>query len=94
MERGNGTVKYEFYYAYDGPPVLGILNHRLQRFVEFYNTYRPHQSLDYETPMDYYKKLSGEIKQEASVANFAITAAEANIQQETHTVLQQRLFMS
>lgn len=36
---------------------LNILNQRLQKFVEFYNTYRPHQSLRYKTPMKYYEQL-------------------------------------
>ena len=83
VERGNGTVKYEFYYAYDGPPVFGVINQRLQKFVEFYNTYRPHQSLDYDTPMEFYKKLSNKLKDDESRVKLALPATEANIQSET-----------
>ncbi|NCU33092.1 MAG: transposase, partial [Candidatus Moranbacteria bacterium] len=50
VERGNGTVKYEFYYQYDGPPKLEILRYRLKEFNIFYNKVRPHQALHYSTP--------------------------------------------
>lgn len=55
VERGNGTVKYEFYYQYDGPPKLEILRYRLKEFNSFYNKVRPHQGLRYSTPELYYQ---------------------------------------
>jgi putative transposase len=55
VERGNGTVKYEFYYQYDGPPKLEILRYRLKEFNVFYNKVRPHQALRYLTPHLYYQ---------------------------------------
>jgi hypothetical protein len=83
VERGNSTVKYEFYYNYDGPPVLSIVNQRLQKFVEFYNTYRPHQSLRYKTPMEYYKQLSIDQKKKESRVKIALTATESKFELKT-----------
>jgi putative transposase len=57
VERGNATVKYEFYYCYDGAITLPILREKLHAFTDFYNTFRPHQSLQYSTPWQYYQKL-------------------------------------
>jgi len=87
VERGNGTVKYEFYYLYDGPPVLSVVNQRLKVFVEFYNTYRPHQSLQYRTPMEYYKQLSIELNKKESRVKFALPAKEAKFESNTQTAL-------
>ncbi len=58
VERGNGTVKYEFYRQYEGPPKLFVIQKRLQSYVAFYNTIRPHQTLKYLTPKEYYSELS------------------------------------
>ena len=80
IERGNGTVKYEFYYHYDGPPVLSIVNQRLQKFVEFYNTFRPHQSLHYKTPMEYYEQLLEEKRKKERIMKIALLATEAKIE--------------
>jgi len=77
VERGNGTVKYEFYYRYCGPATLSILNPRLQKFVEFYNTYRPHQSLQYKTPMAHYELLLEEKRKKESRVKLALPAKEA-----------------
>jgi len=57
VERANGTAKYEFYWQYSGSEILEILNKNLKRFVEMYNTFRPHQGLHYKTPMEYYQQL-------------------------------------
>lgn len=62
VERGNGTVKYEFYYQYEGPPTLSVVQKKLQKFVIFYNTVRPHQSLKYLTPWQYYSQLTNEAR--------------------------------
>lgn len=87
VERGNGTVKYEFYYDYNGPSALSIVNLRLQEFVKYYNTFRPHQSLNYDTPMEFYEKLTNELKTDESRVKLALPATEANFQSETHTIL-------
>jgi len=87
VERGNGTVKYEFYYHYDGPAVLGIVNQRLQKFVEFYNTYRPHQSLRYKTPMEHYERLLEEKRKKERIMKIALLAIEAKIESKTHISL-------
>ena len=87
VERGNGTAKYEFYYQCDFPPVLSIVNQCLQKFVEFYNTYRPHQSLQYKTPMEHYKLLMEEKRKKESRVKLALLATEAKIKTKTHISL-------
>jgi len=57
VERGNSTVKYEFYYQYDGCPKLSIIRHKLRSFIAFYNGFRPHQALHYLTPKQYYQSM-------------------------------------
>jgi putative transposase len=58
VERANSTAKYEFYYLYDGPTSLGVINLQLQKFVEHYNTFRPHQALQYLTPKKYLEMVA------------------------------------
>lgn len=56
IERSFKTDQDEFYYWLDKPPQhLGELNEWLQNFILKYNTFRPHQSLDYKTPMEFVK---------------------------------------
>ena len=57
VERANKTVKYEFYHFYRGSLVLEKINKQLQHFINCYNTYRPHQALQYQTPLRYYQGL-------------------------------------
>ena len=57
VERANGTVKYEFYHFYRGSLILEKINKQLQHFIRHYNTYRPHQALQYQTPLRYYQEL-------------------------------------
>lgn len=57
VERGNSTVKYEFYYQYTGRLEIGIIRYYLKKFVELYNKFRPHQALQYLTPWQYYQSL-------------------------------------
>ncbi len=57
VERCNGTAKYEFYYQYNGPNKLPILQKSLQEHVKIYNTVRPHQSLSYLTPCQFFDEL-------------------------------------
>jgi len=63
VERANRTVKYEFYLQYDGPPKLITIQEKLQSYVVFYNTVRPHQGLNYLTPKEYYSEISKEALQ-------------------------------
>ncbi len=57
VERRHGTIKYEFFSTYDGSANLDELRPELQAFMEKYNNYRPHESLDFETPESFYLKL-------------------------------------
>lgn len=60
VERANGAAKYEFYIFYSGNSNLSSLRNELSRYVKKYNTYRPHQALQYLTPAQYYyKNFSG-----------------------------------
>lgn len=56
VERTNGTFRYEFYHAQDTGYNLATLRTALAHFTHLYNTYRPHQSLDFMTPLCYLKK--------------------------------------
>lgn len=51
VERLWRTVKYEHLYLYDYESVPAVAQ-GLARYFEFYNTRRPHQSLDYRTPAE------------------------------------------
>lgn len=62
VERCNGTVKYEFYYQYSGPTALHILRKSLEKYVNLYNSFRPHQALGYLTPLEYCKVIDRGIK--------------------------------
>jgi transposase len=58
VERANKTSKYEFYSFYQGALNLGAMRSKMRKFVQKYNTFRPHQALQYLTPMQYYRKLT------------------------------------
>ena len=58
VERGNGTVKYEFYHQYVGSDKLTAIQSSLQQYAKFYNEVRPHQGLNYLTPFEYYSELT------------------------------------
>ncbi len=51
VERLWRTVKYEHLYLYDHQTVPAVAD-GLSRYFQFYNTERPHQSLDYRTPAE------------------------------------------
>lgn len=55
VERGNSTFKYEFYLTYQRACSLQYLRDGLKQYVDFYNTFRPHQALNQMTPMAYFK---------------------------------------
>lgn len=51
IERSFRTDQDEFYYWLENQPQhIGELNDWLQKFINKYNTWRPHQALDYKTP--------------------------------------------
>ncbi len=51
VERLWRTVKYEHLYLYEHQTVPAVAD-GLSRYFQFYNTERPHQSLDYRTPAE------------------------------------------
>lgn len=53
VERTNSTAKYEFYFLYNGKHSIKAIRKELERFTIFYNSYRPHQALQYLTPLQY-----------------------------------------
>lgn len=56
IERSFRTDQDEFYYWLNhAPQHIGELNDWLQKFINKYNTWRPHQSLDYKTPIEIVK---------------------------------------
>lgn len=58
IERSFRTDQDEFYYWLEQPPQhMGELNEWLQTFLREYNTFRPHQGLDYQTPIEVVQKF-------------------------------------
>lgn len=56
IERSFRTDQDEFFYWLENPPEhVGQLNEWLQKFLNQYNTWRPHQALDYKTPLEVVK---------------------------------------
>lgn len=55
VERRNGTFRYEFYSTYSGIPSIYEAQKDLEEYTTFYNTFRPHQSLNQMTPMAYFQ---------------------------------------
>jgi len=51
VERTNRTYRSEFYECYDGPLDLPSMQAALHAFEQTYNHIRPHQALDYRTPV-------------------------------------------
>lgn len=63
VERIIQTTEYEL-WLFDQTliPDMKYLNNRITAWFDRYNTYRPHQSLNYLTPMEYYQlKKKGEV---------------------------------
>jgi len=50
VERRNGTARYEFYSLYNGSHNLERVRRFIKKFMHLYNTFRPHQALQYQTP--------------------------------------------
>ena len=58
IERSFKTDQDEFYYWLEkAPEHIGELNYWLQHFLNKYNTWRPHQALNYKTPMEVVRLL-------------------------------------
>jgi len=58
VERSNRIMKEEFYSRKDIlSDTVGALKYDLKEFTNKYNTYRPHYSLGFLTPMEYFNKL-------------------------------------
>jgi len=63
IERSFKTDQEEFYFWLEkAPGHIGELNDWLQNFIKDYNTDRPHQSLDYKTPLEFVKLQLGVTK--------------------------------
>ena len=58
VERANGAAKFDFYSTYAGQCNLFYLRKALKKYVRKYNSYRPHQALQYKTPLQYYHMIS------------------------------------
>ena len=56
VERRNRTLKMEFYALYNGVLDFTPIRRSLQDYMKIYNTFRPHYSLQQETPLEYYNK--------------------------------------
>lgn len=55
VERANRTHREEFYEVEDIGLALDEHNQQLEEWDKTYNYIRPHQSLDYQTPAEYYQ---------------------------------------
>jgi putative transposase len=60
VERSNRTHREEFYEVYDVDLDLEAHNRQLARWEYVYNHIRPHESLDYLTPYQYYRQWKRE----------------------------------
>lgn len=58
-ERFNRTLKEEFLYQKGFHPDPNIFNRKLTDWLVEYNAIRPHQSLDYLTPLEYARQTMG-----------------------------------
>jgi putative transposase len=67
VERANRTHREEFYEVEDIGLTLEEHNKQLEQWIVTYNTIRPHQSLDYLTPWEYYQCYLKEHKSGASL---------------------------
>ncbi len=59
VERFNGTLKHEWLYDSNLTTDCDEFNHDVTEWLVEYNFHRPHQSLDYLTPMEYIQKRRG-----------------------------------
>lgn len=59
VERFNRTSREEFWSWYGGMFDLPTVRKALHRWTSRYNALRPHASLEYQTPLDFYQSLQG-----------------------------------
>ncbi len=57
VERYHRTLKEECYLFYQGALNLRELRKHLKKYLQRYNTFRPHQNLNQATPFQYYEQL-------------------------------------
>ena len=62
VERSNRTYRYEFYALQDGFKSESDYKNQVQKFTDFYNAVRPHQSLGLLTPCQYLERLKIEVR--------------------------------
>ncbi len=60
VERSHGTCRNEFYAQCSNLDNLAIIRTKLQEYVSFYNTFRPHQSLCYQTPWQFWQHFEAQ----------------------------------
>jgi transposase InsO family protein len=65
VERSNRTHREEFYEVYDIDLNLEEHNKQLAKWEHVYNYIRPHESLDYLTPYQYYRQWKRDSRQKA-----------------------------
>ena len=61
----NRTIREEFYNnkkLLENCITRADYNDKLKEYIDKYNNYRPHQALDFKTPMEYYLELISEEK--------------------------------
>ena len=68
VERRNGTFRYEFYHAYDTGGSWPELRRNLDEFTWIYNHKRPHQALDFLTPIQYHRNRLANAAPESSLS--------------------------
>lgn len=61
VERANETYRYEFWNVYEIPDTIEEAQKLLKEYEYKYNCERPHQSLDYLTPMEYYYTIKDRV---------------------------------
>ena len=65
VERAHRTHTEEFYEVYDGDFDIPSLSQALRGWERTYNYVRPHQALDWKTPMEYLKECHPELAPKA-----------------------------
>lgn len=61
VERANETYRYEFWNIWDIPTEIEEIKEMLSEFEYHYNYERPHQSLNYLTPVEYYRTIMDKV---------------------------------
>ena len=69
VERAQRTHTEEFYEVMDFPLEIAALNQTLLAWEHTYNTIRPHQALDWKTPMEYIRECHPELASAAYLSH-------------------------